>query len=108
GPPIVEEQRECTTPPVPLSPSFEHAPRILLPRSVAPAAELVERKGAVMDHDQQPRAPRLDDLLALCRQMAALEPDQITAAMLEEMASLTLHHAVGMVNTMRVPLVVLD
>ena len=61
-----------------------------------------------MDHDQQPRAPRLDDLLTLCQQMAALEPDQITAAMLEEMASLTLLHAVGIVHTMRVPLVVLD
>ena len=40
--------------------------------------------------------------------MAALEPDQITAAMLEEMASLTLLHAVGIVNTVRVSLVVLD
>jgi PAS domain S-box-containing protein len=61
-----------------------------------------------MDHDQQSRARRIDDLLALCQQMAAVRPDQITAAMLEEMASLTLLHAVSIVNTVRVPLLVLD
>jgi PAS domain S-box-containing protein len=61
-----------------------------------------------MDHDQQPRAARIDDLLTLCKQMVALGPDQVTTAMLEELASLTLLHAVGIVNTVRVPLVVLD
>src|SRR2546430_3770766 len=71
GPPRAEEQSESTTSPVPLSPSFEHTPRILLPRRVAPAADLAERKEAAIDHDHHPRAPPIDDLLALCQHIAA-------------------------------------
>ena len=61
-----------------------------------------------MDQDQPHLAPRIDDLLTLCQQLAALGPTHITAAALEEMASVTLLHAQGIVNTIRVPLVVLD
>jgi hypothetical protein len=61
-----------------------------------------------MDQHQQPSAPRIDDLLALCHQMTALGPDRLTPALLEEMASVTLLHAVDIVNTIRVPFVVLD
>jgi PAS domain S-box-containing protein len=61
-----------------------------------------------MDHDQKPRAPLIDDLLALCQQMTALGPDRLTPGVLEEMAGVTLLHAVGIVNTVRIPLVVLD
>src|SRR4029453_6371093 len=61
-----------------------------------------------MDHDQKPRAPRIEDLLALCHQMTTLGPDRLTPVLLEEMAGVTLLHAAGIVNTVRVPLVVLD
>ena len=61
-----------------------------------------------MDQDQHQRAPRLDDLLALCHQMTALGPDHLTPDLLEEMAGVTLLHAVGIVNTVRIPLMVLD
>jgi hypothetical protein len=61
-----------------------------------------------MDHAQKPRAPRIDDLLALCHQMTTLGPDHLTLSLLEEMAGATLLHAEGIVNTVRVPLVVLD
>src|SRR5256714_3704027 len=62
----------------------------------------------MMAHDQKPRAPRIDDLLALCHQMTTLGPDHLTPVLLEEMAGVTLLHATGIVNTVRVPLVVLD
>jgi len=50
----------------------------------------------------------IDDLLALCQQIMALGPDHLTPAALEEMAGTALLHAAGIVNTIRVPLVVLD
>lgn len=61
-----------------------------------------------MDHDQKPRAQLIDDLLALCQQMTVLGPDHLTPSVLEEMAGMALLHAASIVNTVRVPLVVLD
>src|SRR6266446_9396622 len=61
-----------------------------------------------MDYDQQTRAPHIDDLMVLWQQMTVLGPDHIPPAALEEIASVTLLHAEGIVNTIRVPLVVLD
>ncbi len=61
-----------------------------------------------MDYDQQTRAPRIDDLLVLWQQITVLGSDHIPPAALEEIASVTLLHAEGIVNTIRVPLVVLD
>ena len=61
-----------------------------------------------MDQSQQPRTSSIDDLLTLCQEMTALGPGRLTPALLEEMASVALLHAVGIVDTVRVPLVVLD
>ncbi len=61
-----------------------------------------------MDEAQQSRAPLRDDLRVLCQEIAALGADPIPPALLEEIAGITLLHAEGIVNTVRVPLVVLD
>ena len=61
-----------------------------------------------MDDAKQARAPLREDLRVLCQQITALGADPIPPAMLEEMAGVTLLHAEGIVNTVRVPLVVLD
>ena len=61
-----------------------------------------------MDEAQQSRAPLRDDLRVLCQEIAALGADPIPPALLEEIAGMTLLHAEGIVNTVRVPLVVLD
>ena len=61
-----------------------------------------------MDHDRQTRTPFMEDLRVLCQQITVLGADPIPPAMLEEMAGVTLLHAEGIVNTVRVPLVVLD
>src|SRR5439155_22362723 len=78
------------------------------PERVVTGAALVECKGATMDHGQKTRAQLIDDLLSLCQQIMALGPDHLTPAALEEMAGMALLHAAGIVNTIRVPLVVLD
>jgi two-component system CheB/CheR fusion protein len=78
------------------------------PERVVTGAALVECKGAIVDHSQKPRALLITDLLGLCQQITALGPDQLTPAALEEMAGMALLHAAGIVNTIRVPLVVLD
>src|SRR5437660_12607069 len=61
-----------------------------------------------MDDDQQTRGPGIDDRLVLWQQMMALGLDHIPPAVLEEMVGVTLLHTEGIVNTIRVPLVVLD
>src|SRR6266566_2998107 len=61
-----------------------------------------------MDHDRQTRTPRMEDLRGLCHQITVLGVDPISPSMLEEMACVTLVHAEGIVNTVRIPLVVLD
>jgi two-component system CheB/CheR fusion protein len=61
-----------------------------------------------MDHDQQTRTPLMEDLRVLCQQITGLGLAPIPPLMLEEMAGVTLLHAEGIVNTVRVPLVVLD
>jgi two-component system, chemotaxis family, CheB/CheR fusion protein len=61
-----------------------------------------------MDQGQQSRAHLMDDLLALCRQITALDHETLTPAWLDEVASVALLHADSIVNTLRVPLVVLD
>jgi PAS domain S-box-containing protein len=78
------------------------------PERVVTGAALVECKGAIVDYSQKPRALLIADLLGLCQQIMALGPDHLTPAALEEMAGMALLHAVGIVNTIRVPLVVLD
>jgi PAS domain S-box-containing protein len=69
---------------------------------------LTAGKGATMDHRQQMQAPLLAELLALCHQIATLGPDHLTPTVLDEMVSVGLLYAEGIVNTVRVPLVVLD
>ena len=61
-----------------------------------------------MAHDWQTRTPFTEDLRVLCQQITVLGGDSIPPVMLEEMAGVTLLHAEGIVNTVRVPLVVLD
>ena len=61
-----------------------------------------------MDDAQQSRAQWRDDLRVLGQEIAALGSDPIPSALLEEIAGVTLLHAEGIVNTVRVPLVVLD
>src|SRR6266568_4610225 len=61
-----------------------------------------------MDHDRQTRTPRMEDLRGLCHQITVLGVDPISPSMLGEMACVTLVHAEGIVNTVRIPLVVLD
>ena len=61
-----------------------------------------------MDHGQTMKAPLIVELLALCQQIAKLEPAQLTPAVLDEMISVALIYAEGIMNTVRVPLVVLD
>jgi len=61
-----------------------------------------------MDHGQQRKAPLLAEMLALCHQIATLGPDHLTPTVLDEMVSVGLLYAEGIVNTVRVPLVVLD
>jgi len=69
---------------------------------------LAAGKGATMDHGQKMKAPLIAELLALCQQIATLGPDHITPPVLDEMVSVALLYAEGIVNTVRVPLVVLD
>ena len=45
----------------------------------------------------------MEDLRVLCHQITALGGDAIPPAVLEEMAGVTLLHAEGIVNTVRVP-----
>src|SRR6266446_1324889 len=66
--------------------------------AMMPSASTNPYKGGVL----------IDDLLALCQQIMALGPDHLTPAALEETAGTALLHAAGIVNTIRVPLVVLD
>jgi two-component system cell cycle sensor histidine kinase/response regulator CckA len=61
-----------------------------------------------VDQGQQSRAHLIDDLLTLCRQITALDHETLTPAWLDEVASVALLHADSIVNTLRVPLVVLD
>jgi PAS domain S-box-containing protein len=61
-----------------------------------------------MDHGQQMKAPLIAELLALCQQIATLGPEHLTPPVLDEMVSVSLLYAEGIVNTVRVPLVVLD
>ena len=61
-----------------------------------------------MDDAQQSRAPVQDALRVLGHELVALGSDPIPPSLLEEIAGVTLLHAVGIVNTVRVPLVVLD
>ena len=69
---------------------------------------LAAGKGTTMDHGQTMKAPLIAELLALCQQIAKLEPDHLTPVVLDEMISVALIYAEGIVNTVRVPLVVLD
>src|SRR6267378_4446708 len=66
------------------------------------------RKGSLMDDAQQSSAQWRDDLRVLGQEIAALGSDPLPSALLEEVAGVTLLHAEGIVNTVRVPLVVLD
>src|SRR4029453_3556264 len=66
------------------------------------------QKGSFMDDAQQSRAPVQDALRVLGHELVALGSDPIPPALLEEIAGVPLLHAVGIVNTARVPLVVLD
>src|SRR6266436_1451971 len=66
------------------------------------------RKGSLMDDAQQSRAQLRDDLRVLGQEIAALGSAPLPSALLEEIAGVTLLHAEGIVNTVRVPLVVLD
>jgi len=61
-----------------------------------------------MDDAQQSRAQWRDDLRVLGQEIAALGSAPLPSALLEEIAGVTLLHAEGIVNTVRVPLVVLD
>jgi PAS domain S-box-containing protein len=61
-----------------------------------------------MDDAKQARARLREDLRVLSQEIAALGVDPLPSALLEEMAGVTLLHAAGIVNTVRVPLVVLD
>jgi len=61
-----------------------------------------------MDDAQQSRAQLRDDLRVLGQEIAALGSAPLPSALLEEIAGVTLLHAEGIVNTVRVPLVVLD
>ena len=59
--------------------------------------------------DAQPsRVPLREDLRVLGQEIAALGADPLPPSLLEEIAGVTLLHAAGIVNTVRVPLVVLD
>ena len=62
----------------------------------------------MMDDAQQSRAQWRDDLRVLGQELAALGSAPLPSALLEEIAGVTLLHAEGIVNTVRVPLVVLD
>src|SRR6266436_6984672 len=66
------------------------------------------RKGSLMDDAQQSSAQWRDDLRVLGQEIAALGSAPLPSALLEEIAGVTLLHAEGIVNTVRVPLVVLD
>src|SRR4029434_7432513 len=61
-----------------------------------------------MDHGQQIQRPLVAELRSLCHQLVTLGPDHLTPAVLDEMVSVGLLYAEGIVNTVRVPLVVLD
>jgi PAS domain S-box-containing protein len=78
------------------------------PRIGVPGTALAAGKGAPMDHDQKMKAPLLAELLALCQQIARLGPEHLTPPVLDEMVTVALLYAEGIVNTVRVPLVVLD
>ena len=82
--------------------------RVRLLRSVFPWQLRRKTEGVIMDQSQQPETSSVDDLLALSQEMTALGPGRLFPALLEEMASVALLHAVGIVDTVRVPLVVLD
>jgi len=79
-----------------------------LPRIVVTVTALAAGKGATMDHDQKMKASFIAELLALCQQIAMLGPEHITPTVLDEMISVALLYAEGIVSTVRVPLVVLD
>src|SRR4029453_14288886 len=79
--------------------------RRLLPRALR---VLFLRKGAVMDDAQPSRAPLRDALRVLAQEITVLGADPLPPSLLEEIAGVTLLHAAGIVNTVRVPLVVLD
>ena len=61
-----------------------------------------------MDDAQPSRAPLRDALRVLAQEITALGADPLPPLLLEEIAGVTLLHAAGIVNTVRVPLVVLD
>jgi PAS domain S-box-containing protein len=61
-----------------------------------------------MDDAQPSRAPLRDALRVLAQEITALGSDPLPPSLLEEIAGVTLLHAAGIVNTVRVPLVVLD
>jgi PAS domain S-box-containing protein len=61
-----------------------------------------------MDDTKPSTAPLPDDLCVLGQELAALGSAPPPPAILEEIASVTLLHATDIVNTVRVPLVVLD
>jgi PAS domain S-box-containing protein len=61
-----------------------------------------------MNHDRQTRTPFMEDLRILCQQITTVAVDSIPPAMLEEMVGVGLLYAEGIVNTVRIPLLVLD
>src|SRR6266516_1003277 len=79
-------------------------------RRLSPRAPrvLFLRKGAVMDDAKPSRASLRDDLRVVGQEIAAMGSDPLRPSILEEIAGVTLLHATGIVNTVRVPLVVLD
>src|SRR5438132_6506014 len=54
------------------------------------------------------RVPLREDLRVVGQEIAAMGSDPLRPSILEEIAGVTLLHATGIVNTVRVPLVVLD
>ena len=58
----------------------------------------------MMDDAQPSRAQWRDDLRVLGQELAALGSAPLPSALLEEIAGVTLLHAEGIVNTVRVPL----
>jgi PAS domain S-box-containing protein len=61
-----------------------------------------------MDDAHPSRAPLREDVRILSQESAALGPDHLTPALLEEIAGVTLLHAVDIVNTVQLPLLILD
>src|SRR2546429_421581 len=85
-------------------------PSLFPSRHLSPRAPrvLFLRKGAVMGDAKPSRVPLRDDLRVVGQEIAAMGSDPLRPSILEEIAGVTLLHATGIVNTVRVPLVVLD